>query len=1173
MDPEPNPPTIAQQIFSDFLQRKIAGEPLSWQSFRSAHAAHAEHLDALYQDYRRGRALMGAADTSRQASSGDSAQGRTADGGEPGEDAERILFDAMSAELEFDTPDLEQLCARHPNLADQLRQAHAGVLATNDTLRQALRGSHALPRASRPIAGRFTPIAELGRGGMSIVLAAWDSRLRRRVALKCLRHEAAAGTPNTTRMERRRARLVNEAQVLAQLDHPGIVPVHDIVQDEKNGEVYVAMLRVRGVDLRQIYARTWANEKGWSLARAVTVLQRVCEAVAYAHDKGVLHRDLKPANVMVGAFGETFVMDWGLARSGTTAKTKPEPARVSAVPLETGTTDSIVVTDRDEHRDTDSSSALYTQEGDVLGTPSYIAPEQAAGQVETADVRADVYSVGAMLYELLAHRAPFEQPGEPRSSTQILAAVRAGSPVPLATLALHAPAELVAIAEKAMARSKPDRYPSMRALADDLRAFLEGRVVRAHQHGALAALRKWMVRNKSTAAALGAAAVFLAYTLITKLAHGNELLAINRELRARDYRNRVALAATALHNGDPGEARVLLADAPDELRCWEWRYLSSELDTSWRTLLGAGPRAVGLAFAPDSGRVASGDQHGSVSLWDVASGRRLAVSQSLGAPVLGLSFTPEGNELLASTAKPSIESLQADTLAIAQPSRFAEVAAAHGKQHALDVFASQCGHLVFTASQLGCVGVWDRPSGRLRHQWTGHRDWVTFLAQSRDGTRLASGSADGSARVWEIATGRLLNTLGRNNARVDGVAFSPDGRQLLTGDWRGHIDLWDIDTGQHKREVAVLPAPIYRFAWSPRDCLVAAASGPTVHLFDSTDWKRSDCLSGLDQIVCNVAFSPDGLWLAASDHAGVVKLWQLSVVRGRQRHAANQGAVAGMGFDAATGHCVVVRQWGHIEIWDPRRGALVQQARRERSVVDAAMAPDGHWLVVCDRSGTAEVVDVMTLQSVAHYRQPGERFLRAAVHYASRRVFLPRGDTSVIAYAVGNDVPLWRSPRVVAGTLERTSIAGDGSMLALSTNAGGVALVDTARGHARGFQVSTQRVTTVYLSADGDRVLVRRIEGNIAMLATDTGRELWQVPAVAAQSECLLSPDGTRVFLGSAGGDLIVLDAATGRRVVALQRDRVATNRVSASSDGHTLATAGIDNAIRFWNSTPAAGR
>src|SRR5688572_3374867 len=240
--------------------------------------------------------------------------------------------------------------------------------------------------------------------------------------------------------------------------------------------------------------------------------------MAFAHSRGVVHRDLKPANVMVGSFGETYVMDWGLARVAGHAE--PTRVRLTAHPAPSGA----------GAEEGEARSPHLTLAGSIVGTPAYMAPEQARGEIEAVDERSDIYAAGAMLYHLLAGHRPYAPPGVKRDALELLRAVSQGPPAPIVDR--DAPPELVAVCEKAMARAPAARYASMRALAEDLQAYLEGRVVRAHRTGARAELVKWVGRNRLAAGALAAAcALAVAGSIVIAwITHGS-----NVELaRARD---------------------------------------------------------------------------------------------------------------------------------------------------------------------------------------------------------------------------------------------------------------------------------------------------------------------------------------------------------------------------------------------------------------------------------------------------------------------------------------------------------------------------------------------------------------------------------------------------------------------------------------------------------------
>ena len=373
---------------------------------------------------------------------------------------------------------------------------------------------------------RYQVQAEVARGGQGAILRVWDEQLRRHLAMKVSLGRATASPPATPATgpaapgtvsapppadARSVGRFLEEAQVTSQLDHPGIVPVHELGLDDQ-GRIFFTMKLVRGEDLGTVFARVHAGEPGWTTPRVVSLLLRACEALSYAHSRRVIHRDLKPANIMVGRYGEVFVMDWGLARVLDRADDKDVRVR----PPEAGVTTAIG-SDRRRRAAVDPESPLVTMDGDVVGTPAFMSPEQAAGNLELMGPPSDVYALGAMLYQLLTGRMPYITPGARVNNYAVLSRVQEGPPASVTSLAPRAPAELVAICEKAMAREPADRYPDMSALADDLRAWLEGRVVTAYETGAVAELRKWVVRNRPLASALAAGVLLLVGGLTASL--------------------------------------------------------------------------------------------------------------------------------------------------------------------------------------------------------------------------------------------------------------------------------------------------------------------------------------------------------------------------------------------------------------------------------------------------------------------------------------------------------------------------------------------------------------------------------------------------------------------------------------------------------------------------------
>ncbi|MCB9898669.1 MAG: serine/threonine protein kinase [Planctomycetes bacterium] len=429
--------TSAEAALLEFLARRGTGEDIDFATFCGEHPALAGELEVLYARYRdAGLASL-----------------LESDG------AQLHLDDLM---LDGEASDLSSSLAIDAGLGPE-GGSPAEVLAW---LASPLR-----------FRDHYRSEGEVARGGMGVVRRVWDARLRRLIAMKVVRPRARAALVDDASSaesvnsvdELSLARFLDEALVTSQLDHPGIVPVHELGVDDK-GNVYFTMKLVKGDDLRTLIAKVPGGEDGWTLNRAVGVLRRVCEAVAYAHSKGVVHRDIKPANIMVGRYGESYLMDWGLARVLGTEIGRDALAAADGPPVD-GLRDADLEEALDDALEADSW--LFTQDGKVVGTPVYMSPEQACGEVDLVDGRSDIYSLGAILYHLLTARMPYVEPGEHTIPFLVLMQVRRGPPVPVRDLAPDAPPTLLEICERAMAREPSDRYPSAADMADALGDYLE----------------------------------------------------------------------------------------------------------------------------------------------------------------------------------------------------------------------------------------------------------------------------------------------------------------------------------------------------------------------------------------------------------------------------------------------------------------------------------------------------------------------------------------------------------------------------------------------------------------------------------------------------------------------------------------------------------------------------
>jgi tetratricopeptide (TPR) repeat protein/tRNA A-37 threonylcarbamoyl transferase component Bud32 len=333
---------------------------------------------------------------------------------------------------------------------------------------------------------------EIARGGMGRILRARDRRLGRQIAIK---ENLAATGDHAHRFER-------EARITARLQHPSIVHVHE-AGVWPSGEPFFAMDLVAGRSFDEVIARATTLEQRLALIPNVLA---VADAIAYAHHQGVIHRDLKPKNVLVGDFGETVVIDWGLAKD---LSGPAEPEDASSAPVLDGATEA----------------------GKVVGTPAYMPPEQARG--EAVDPRTDVYALGAVLFHLLAGRPPISG----RNGDEVLARILAGPLPSLAEVQPGVPPDLLAIVTKAMAFAPGGRYPSARELADDLRQYQTGQLVGAHRYSLGQLARRWLRRHRAAVAVAAAAAVVLiavSGVALRRVVHAETVAQSERRAAERD---------------------------------------------------------------------------------------------------------------------------------------------------------------------------------------------------------------------------------------------------------------------------------------------------------------------------------------------------------------------------------------------------------------------------------------------------------------------------------------------------------------------------------------------------------------------------------------------------------------------------------------------------------------
>jgi WD40 repeat protein/tRNA A-37 threonylcarbamoyl transferase component Bud32 len=1106
---------------------------------------------------------------------------------------EQVLAGLLQAEERGKPLDLSLVLRTYPELETPLRE----FIHNRDVFdRQApkLAPLAARPAAVTPqltpgswLAGDYEVLEEIARGGMGVVFKARQKSLNRVVALKMILAGTLADADQV-----RRFRM--EAENAAGLDHPSIVPIHEV--GEHDGQPFFSMKLIGGGSLAQHVERFTADPRA-----AARLLAAVARAVHYAHQRTILHRDLKPGNILLDAEDRPHVTDFGLAK------------RVA-------------------------DGRGHTLSGAPVGTPSYMSPEQATGK-KGLTWAADVYGLGAVLYELLTGRPPFQA----GTTMDTLLQVLEDEPVPPSRRRPGVPRDLEVICLKCLIKEPGKRYASAEALADELERWLSGEPIRTRRCGRGERLVLWARRRPAAAALVavsGAACVLLVAALVvsnvliglqqqrTQEALGRETAALADRTRALEtvreekqqtqrafeaeqgnlYLHRIALAQREWLANNVARAEQVLDECPAELRHWEWHYLKRLCHAELFQLRGNKKFIVsGLAYSPDGRRLAtkSGNE---VKIWDAKTGAEMLTLQGAGICAAGshhqVAFSPDG-KLLATACSWAVKiwdaatgkelfSIKAHQFAIsavafspdgkrlaagggdpASKGRGGKVSvwdAATGKEllSFLDLphwvnsvafspdgkhLAAAGGDLWVTAGRdpgrlVGEVFVWDAATGREIHRLHGHTHWVTDVAFSPDGERLASAGADKTLKVWKVLSGQEVLTLRGHTRWVRGVAFGPDGKVLAsTGDDRV-VKLWDTTTGHEVRTLRSHTEAIHALAFRPDGRHLATACGSPVaagevKIWDLTTDQEARTWRGHTGEVAGVAFSPDGRRLVSvSPRTGGKKPDQVKVrdvITGEEvrefRGRSSYGFTTAAGFSPDRMAVAAIGLGGDFELWNAMTGQKLLGLKVPYHTVDVfSLSRDGKWVAAIS-SDWVLVWDART----------GQERHRVRGHLQSGNVtgvvFSPNGRWFATAIRdhnrnKENEVKVWDTE---TGKELRT------------LRGGGVG---------------------VAFSPDGRRIASGGPDSTIRVWDADSGQQLLTLRGwVGGVHGLAFSPDGRRIVAGGANGGIKLWDAKTGQEVLTLDGTAEVVACVAFSPDGRLLASASGDlfepTEVKLWDGTP----
>lgn len=1017
-------------------------------------------------------------------------------------------------------------------------------------------------RNTKDTAERFRVIRPHAKGGLGEVFLARDTELNREVALKEIQDRFAKNLES-------RSRFVLEAEVTGALEHPGIVPVYGLGQ-YADGRPFYAMRFIKGDSLKDAignFHSIYRNAKDFSSGEVGVEFRQligrfvdVCHAIEYAHSRGILHRDLKPGNIMLGKYGETLVVDWGLAKVIGRMERHQSSDETTLAP-ESG------------------SNSAPTVLGTAIGTPAFMSPEQASGDHDALGPPADVYSLGATLYCLLTGEVPFK-PESSLKVSQILEKVKGGIQRKPREINSAVPVQLEAICLKAMALHPRDRYISPAQLANDVELWLADEPVSAFLETRITRFFRWVRKHPTFVSTCTASLVLLCVTLslITMvMKHSAET---EKGFRLLDQR-RLYIADMNLVQRNWETGRItsfweLLnryseqpnsAKGVEDLRSFEWTYwyhknanelflfpenvtgkpafsvhgqiatvdsegvirIRASLDAKSETQIFSRAYAQLLQFSPDGKKLVVAPVPGTIECYDTMNGNRLwqASATELDFPQptfpTQLLFHPGGEYLLVTGAAGAVTKLDSTT---GKVQTLYESVRLPGPS----LFGSNGNYLV---SPLG-------PNLRLldpntldqiaviRSDVSGDIHPTTqCLTFSNHGELLAEGLADGSIRVWNTSERKMLMTLTGQRDRIWQVAFDTKGKQLASLSWE-NIKVWDLDTASELLSLKLDTGVVNYASFVPDWGKVVIANGKSSRVIDFLHANETTTIQvegGAFSLGAPFAIHPEGKSVCIAQESGECKLVDTS--------SGNLLMTIGdtnseKPIDIAyrpDGSIVAIAKRSQIQLLDEGTGELLANLTEStEEVTSLAFDPTGNFLAAGCKDQFCRVWDVNSRSLIATC--PSSGFEVSCVQFK---------DSRYIAYLHGATVSIFDivANRVSAEYVDRNT-----------------------QGNLSGFAFSPKK----------HRMVTSCFDDMIKVWDLTSGKVEMTFRSQSDGANCVaFTPDGERIVTGGRTGQVKFWDTVTGQTVLEMNEHKGVVQSLKFDSSGQFLITSSDDRTLKIW--------